>query len=73
MLDCSNNRKGEKMSESEITKIVKKAIVRVGSGAILARILGVSRSSVSRWLHGIHMPSADYMIAMQAMIREKKK
>lgn len=61
------------MSENEITKIIRKAILHVGSGTILAQILGVNRSSVSRWLHGVHMPSADYMIAMQAMVREKKK
>jgi DNA-binding transcriptional regulator YdaS (Cro superfamily) len=58
---------------AEITKIIKKAILHVGSGTILAQILGVNRSSVSRWLHGVHMPSADYMIAMQTMIKEKKK
>lgn len=61
------------MSENEITKIIRKAILHVGSGTVLAKILGVNRSSVSRWLHGVHMPSADYIIAMQAMIRDRKK
>jgi hypothetical protein len=69
---CSG-REGQKMIENEITKIVKRAIKHVGSGTDLAKILGINRSSVSRWLHGVHIPRADYMIAMSAMVKGKKK
>lgn len=65
-------REGEKMSEN-IGEIVAKAALKAGSVTELARILNVSRSTVSRWIHGVHVPSADYMIAMQVLLKEKKK
>lgn len=60
------------MSEN-IGEIVAKAALKAGSITQLANILGVSRSTVSRWIHGVHVPSSDYMIAMQAMIKKEKK
>lgn len=67
-----DTREGEKMTSESIGELVARASSKVGSVTELAKILGVSRSTVSRWIHGVHVPSADYMIAMQVLIKGKK-
>lgn len=52
----------------EIVRIVKKTIKHMGSVTALANHLGINRSSISRWIHRVHVPSANYLLIMQNIL-----
>jgi transcriptional regulator with XRE-family HTH domain len=65
-----HNRKNMLKNCDEQKKLIKKAILHLGSINAVADRLGVSRNTIARWAEGKHIMRSDFMLEILKWIKK---